>query len=233
MTAGLRAYQEELKRLVFFRDAQPSSSALWGGRLPGRLGVYRNNARCFWTEALDADFPLTRRQFAAQDWDELRRRYFARHPPRHWELNASLAPFPAFLARQRTVQPWVKELADYEWRDLQVFIDRAEVRRGCGTTNPTLVSRIYRHQIFDWVNERGASTKKPPRAEPEVLVFYRDSRNTRHVRGADPLMLMMIDRFRRPGALAPLEAVRRRLLPDNTVPLETVYAALRAAEVLL
>jgi len=29
----------------------------------------------------------------------------------------------------------VKELADYEWHDLKIFIDRAMVKRGAGTTN--------------------------------------------------------------------------------------------------
>lgn len=230
---GLRAFQEEFKRLVFFQETEPASSSLWKDGLPPRLGVYRNNTRANWTDALDSDFPMTRRQFTPEGWKDLSRRYFLKHPPRHWELNASLAPFTGFIAAQK-LKPWVKELADYEWNDLRTFIDRSAVRRGTGLTNPTAVVSVYHHQIFDWVDKDQASPERPPRAKPEVLVFHRDSRNTRHIREADPLMLLMLEHFRRPGAaLAALEPARRRLLPGNEAPLETVHETLRACELIL
>src|ERR1700687_628762 len=169
---NLRAFQEEIRELVFIREAEPAASRLWKEGIPKRLGVYRNNTRTNWTDTLDHDFPLTMKQFSEEDWDALRKRFFIKHPPQHWELNTSMIPFTKFLTTQK-VKPFVKELADYEWHDLQVFVDRTVVRRGAGVTNPTIVARVYQHQIFFWV-EDGAPAAKPPLQKPEVLVFYRD-----------------------------------------------------------
>ena len=107
-----------------------------------------------------------------------------------------------------------------------VFIDRAAVQRGSGTTNPTATIRAYQHQIFFWV-EAGAPPARPPKQKPEVLVFYRDSRNTCHVREADPLMILMMEHFRKPARLEDLEPVRRRMLPSNRVPLKAVFDQLK------
>ena len=132
---------------------------------------------------------------------------------------------PKFLESQKAAA-YVKELADYEWHDLQVFIDRSAVRKGMGITNPTAVVRVFQHQIFYWV-EAGAPPNKPPVQKPEVLIFYRDSRNTCHIQEDDPLMLLLIEHFRKPNArLEDLEAIRKKLLPKNLVPLQTVLKTL-------
>src|SRR5579864_40423 len=148
---NLRAFQEEIKNLVFFKEPEPTTSTLWGPAIPTRLGVYRNNTRTNWTDTLDHDFPLTRKQFSQEAWEDIRKRYFIKHPPQHWELNASMAPFVRFLKTQK-VKPYIKELADYEWNDLVIFIDRSAVQCGSGRTNPTAVVRAYEHQIFYWVD---------------------------------------------------------------------------------
>ena len=228
----LRAYQEELRKLLFFQTREPERSPLWEAGLPERLEVYRHNVRSNWTGTLDHDFPLTRQQFAAEAWTVLRKDYFIRYPPPHWELNASLAAFPGFLAAQKA-SLFVKELADFEWHDLKIFIDRAEVRPHSGITNPTAVVRVYQHQVFHWV-EAGVPPQRPPERKPEVLVFYRDGKNTSHIREADPLMLMMLDHFRKPGArLEDLEPVREELLPANRVPLADVADQLTRNDLLL
>ena len=230
--SNLRIYQEELKRLIFFQETEPTQSSLWGTAIPDRLSVYRGNTRSNWTDTLDHDFPLTRKQFGADAWEDLRKRYFVKHPPQHWELNTSIGPFLKFIQTQKT-KPFVKELADYEWHDLKIFIDRSVVRRGLGITNPTVVVRVYQHQIFNWVEEK-APSDRPPRQKPEVLVFHRDSKNTCHIQEADPLMLLMLDHFRRAGArLEDLEPVRRRLIPQNTVPLAGVLETLQKSDLIL
>jgi hypothetical protein len=211
--SGLRAFQEELKELLFFREGTPRSR-LWKDGVPERLGVYRNNVRSNWTDTLDYDFPLTRQQFSAGDWEVLERRYFTKHPPRHWELNTSVMPFPKFLRAQK-IKPYVKELADWEWYDLQIFVDPSVVRRGLGRSNPTAVVRVYQHQLFDWV-EAGAPVAQPPAQKPEVLVFFRDPKNVCHIREADPLMLLVLEHFKKPNtAVQDLEPLRRQLLPSD------------------
>jgi hypothetical protein len=229
---NLRTFQEEIKELVFFRSEEPARSRLWADKIPDRLGVYRNNTRSNWTDTLDHDFPLTRKQFSEEEWENLGKKYFIKHPPQHWELNTSMTPFVRFLKMQK-LKPYVAELADYEWHDLKVFIDRSAVRKGSGVTNPTVVIRPYQHQIFYWV-EVGAPPAKPPAQKPEVLVFYRDSKNTCHIQEADPLMILMLEHFKKPGAsLEDLEPVRRKILPVNKIPLETVLETLKKSELIL
>ena len=221
-----------MKKLLFVQPTEPDASSLWSGGLPKRLGVYRNNVHKNWTDTLDHDFPLTHKQFSQEEWDDLELRFFTKHPPEHWELNTSLTPFVKFLHGQK-VKPFVKELADYEWNDLKIFIDRSSVRRGLGITNPTAVVRVYQHQIFNWV-DAGAPSARPPQQKPEVLVFYRDSRNTCRIEEADPLMLLMIDQFRKPDArVEDLESVRKKLLPQNTVSLASVLETLKKSDLLL
>ncbi len=229
---NLRSYQEELKKLIFYRDDEPASSALWKDGIPARLNVYRNNTRSNWADALNSDFALTRKQFTEAEWETLSRRYFIRHPAAHWELNQSMAPFPKFLSFQK-VKPYIKELADYEWHDLKIFIDRQAVQKGSGVTNPTAVIRVYQHQIFFWA-ESGAAPDSPPAQKPEVLAFWRDSRNTSHILEADPLMILAMEHFRKPGArIEDLEPLRAQLLPDSTVPLESVIQTLKEKELIL
>ena len=139
---SLRTFQEEIKELVFFREKEPIGSRLWKEGVPDRLGVYRNNTRTNWTDTLDHDFPLTKKQFGKEEWEGLRKHYFISNPPQHWELNTSMTPFTAFLSTQK-IKPYVKELADYEWHDLKIFIDRSVVRRGAGVANPTAIARVY------------------------------------------------------------------------------------------
>lgn len=226
MKSGLRFYQSEMRRLIFPGGPTTTASPLWKSGLPERLRVYRGNAAANWWSALESDFPLTKKQFTDEDWDGLTRRYFAKQPPAHWELNASLSPFVAFLKRAG-VQRWVWELADYEWNDLAIFIDRSVVGAGAGTTNPTVRVRVYEHQIFYWV-EKEAPRERPPKQKPEVLVFYRDADNTSRITEGDPLMLLILDHFKKPGAtLGDLEPVRRRLLHGNAVRLETALANLK------
>ncbi len=230
--SSLKALQEEIKNLVFYNEKEKEESYLWKDKVPARLDVYRNNTRLNWSDALDHDFQLTRQQFSAENWEALKTRYFIKHPPEHWELNTALTPFIKFLGSEK-VAPYIKELADYEWHDLQIFIRRVAVQKGTGLTNPTVLVRVYQHQIFDWV-EAGAPKDKPPTQKPEVLVFHRDSQNTCHIQEADPLMLLMIEHFRKPGAkLEALDAVRQQLLPQNKVPLEKVHQKLLADEIIL
>lgn len=229
---NLKAFQEEIKALVFIRPEEAARSRLWTDHIPDRLSVYRNNTRSNWTDTLGHDFPLTQKQFSEGDWENLRRRYFIKHPPQHWELNTSMAPFVRFLKTQK-LKPYIAELADYEWHDLKVFIDRSMIREGSGATNPTIVIRPYRHQIFFWI-EKGASPAESPQQKPEVLVFYRDSKNTCHIREADPLMILLLDHFKKPGArLEDLEPIRRRMLPANKIPLKTVFETLNKSELIL
>jgi hypothetical protein len=55
-----------------------------------------------------------------------------------------------------------------------------------------------------------------------------------NIRLADPLMLLLLEHFEKPGAdLEDLEPIRRRLLPSNKVPLDKVLKNLVDLDLIL
>jgi hypothetical protein len=216
----LRALQEELKKLLPVGGTE-EKSRFWKEGLPARLQVYRNTIHGNCTDTLDADYPLTKKQFSENDWFDLSRDFFTKYPPSAWELNKCIVSFPKFLKQKKT-KPHVVELARYELTDLQTFIHTSVVKKGWGVTNPTVTVQVFQHQIYDWVHAQ-CPPHKPPLQKTEVLVFYRDTHHDCYVRKADPLMLLILDHFRTPKAqLAALEPAREKLLPGNSVDLNRV-----------
>jgi len=227
----LRALQEDLQNLIFF-GRRTSRSVLWGDKIPSRIEVYRNNVHLNWTETLESDFSFTRKQFTPEEWEKIELKFFSAHAPRHYELNGSIVPFVPFLKSQK-VKPCIKELADAELADLNTFLHPAAPVHGMGITNPTVTTRLYQHQILDWFS-RKAPADAPPAQKPQVVVFYRDTHFEVRMRVADPLMLLMMEHFQKPGAdLDDLEPVRRRLLPTNKVPLDKVLESLVEIDLIL
>jgi hypothetical protein len=183
-------------------------------------------------DTLDSDFPLTMKQFSGDEWFDLSEKYFSKYPPDYWELNNCVLSFPKFLKSQK-VKPFIAELAEYELTDLLTFIHTATPQKGAGRTNPTMATRVFQYQIFNWVGLKCPS-QQPPKQKPEVLVFHRDTRNICHVRVAEPLALLILDHFQKPGAeLDDLEPIRFKLLPQNDVPLDHVLAELKEDELVL
>ena len=227
----LRVLQEDLQNLIFF-GRQAARSAFWGNNIPKRIGVYRNNVHLNWTETLESDYSYTRKQFSPEEWEKLELAFFTKHPPRHYELNGSIVPFVAYLKTQK-VTPCVKELADCELADLMTFLHPAAVEPHLGVTNPTFTTRVYQHEIIEWFRKE-APPEQSPAQKPQVLVFYRDTHLEVNICQADPLMLLMLEHFQAPGAdLADLEPERRRLLPTNKVPLQTVLDDLVERDLIL
>jgi hypothetical protein len=227
----LRDLQEELKTLIPI-GASGTTSKFWGNDLPVRLQVYRNTVHGNCYDTIDADFPLTHDQFCEHDWFDLSRAYFAEHPPRRWELNNCVFGFPKFL-KTREIEPCIAELALYELLNLKTFVHSSQVKKGSGLTNPTVAIQVFQYQMYDWVAKQCPSKRLPPK-QPEVLVFFRDMEHDCYVRKADPLMLLLLDHFRRPRArLNDLEPARAELLPGNTVPLARVLDDLVANDLIL
>src|SRR5436305_111370 len=96
----LRALQEELRSLLFIGGQADGPSRFWKDGLPARLQVYRNTVHGNAYDTLDADYPLTQKQFSEKDWFELEKAYFAAHPPSFFELNHCVLSFPKFLQRR-------------------------------------------------------------------------------------------------------------------------------------
>ncbi|MBV9079913.1 MAG: putative DNA-binding domain-containing protein [Elusimicrobia bacterium] len=217
----LRALQEELKRLLFV-GSTATSSRFWPEALPERLQVYRNTVHGNAYDTLDFDYPMTMTQYSDDAWFDLSEKFFSKFPPASYELNHCVLQFPKFLKASKA-KAYVVELAEYELTDLETFISTEVVRAGATRTNPTVSVRVFQHQILDWVLA-GVPSAKPPAQKPEVLVFFRDLHHDCRVRRADPLLLLMVDHFKTPGAcLDDLEPIREKLLPTSDVALATVF----------
>ncbi len=216
----LRALQEELGRLLFI-GSNVTASPFWKEGLPKRLEVYKNTVHGNCYDTLDSDFPLTKKQFSEKDWDAVSQVFFTKHRPGFWELNTCIQAFPDFLKKKKT-KAWIVDLARYELADLLAYVHTSEVKKGLGKSNPTASPIVFQYQIFDWIWEEADPALVPPQ-KPEVLVFYRDTKNGGRIRRADPLLLLLLDHYSKLGAdLEDLEPVRSKLLPGNDVPLERV-----------
>ena len=131
------------------------------------------------------------------------------------------------------MKSYLVELAEYELTDLKTFIHTAVPVKGTGQTNPTMATRVFQYQIFDWTVEKCPGNLSPAQ-KPEVLVFHRDTHHDCRVRKADPLELLLLDHFSKPGAhLCDLEKTRAKLLPQNDVPLDRVLKDLSAVDLIL
>ncbi len=223
----LRALQEELRKILFI-GGDAEKSRFWEEGLPKRLQVYRNTVHGNAYDTLDSDYKLTKKQFSEDDWFNLSQKYFSKNPPDYWELNNCVLTFPKFLKAQK-VKPYIVELAEYELTDLKTFIHTAVPAKGTGRTNPTMATRVFQYQIFDWTVAQ-CPPQSPPAQKPEVLVFHRDMKHECHIRKADPLELLMLDHFSKKEAhLCDLEKIREELLPQNDVPLNRVLEELTTA----
>lgn len=216
----LRALQEELNKILSV-GSEVKESRFWKEGLPARLQVYRNTVHGNAYDTLDSDYSLTMKQYSHDDWFDLSVAFFKKYPPSFWELNGCIKAFPAFLKKQKA-KGYIQELAEYELTDLQTFIHTASVKKGSGRSNPTIATRVFQHQIFSWATQ-DADPAVVPKQQPQVLLFYRNSEHGVFTRQADPLQLLLIDHFSRPGAdLHQAEHARKKLLPQNRVPLQTV-----------
>jgi len=227
----LRALQEELNKILSV-GSEVKESHLWKEGLPARLQVYRNTVHGNAYDTLASDYPLTQKQFTEDEWFDVSVEFFKKNPPAFWELNGCVTGFPKFLKKKK-VKTFISELAEYEITDLQAFIHTGIVKKGLGQTNPTVLTRVFQHQILQWVINEAPSTNPPPQ-KPEVLVFYRNAKHEGHIRRADPLLLLLLDHFSIPGAcLEAAEPKRAKLLPQNKVPLERVLNELVDKDLIL
>ena len=95
---------------------------------PQRLAIYRdlffNNVRGF----LDATFPVSAAMLGESSWIALCRHFFASHRCHSPYFLDIPAEFLDWLAAQPQAEhPWLPELAHYEWLELALDIDPADV----------------------------------------------------------------------------------------------------------
>jgi hypothetical protein len=99
------------------RHALAAHVASGGIDADGRIGIYRNNARAMFDQALERTYPVLRRRVGDEYFLELSCGYRARHPSRSGDLHWIGEHFPGYVAETETGTgyEWLAELAALEW----------------------------------------------------------------------------------------------------------------------
>lgn len=179
-----------------------------------RLAVYRelffNNVLGFMRNG----FPVIRRVLGDDALAALVRAWFAGHRAREpvfprlpGEFVAWLAGAPAAAA---DAPPWLAELAHYEWVELELQLDPAEVdapgvdRRGGLIRRVPALSPLVRVLSYRWPVHRIGPDFRPPAPDPVTLLVYRDRDDDVHFvqtnRVTHELLLLLRDNRHDTGA---------------------------------
>lgn len=140
------------------------------------IELYGQLLRYGWHEVMSSIYPLCE-QILAADWEATVDDYFKRYPPRHYNLNRLAARFAEYLQCHEYGQteklPWMAELADFEWLELEVLEHPGRVPKASSeplatvehfqgwapVLNPTLCTRAYKYAVMEIADavERGES----------------------------------------------------------------------------
>lgn len=161
-----------------------------GINLYGRLMNYGHH------DVMDSVYPYCRKLFA-KDWNRIVDDYLTKFPPAHPNFNRLCQAFPCYVSTyggsHAELYPFLSELADYEWIELEKMEDPAkisvlqkisiegpeQVESFGPLLNPTLSLRRYKFPITEIVSvlERGKRPSKKLNSllkEPCFLAIYRD-----------------------------------------------------------
>lgn len=133
-------------------------------------------------DAIDSIYPGCAK-LIGEKWDEVVDDYLQKYPPNHWRLNMIASRFPQYISQYGASWlgqfPFLAELADYEWielelmeKDIEIIVSQApsfdspEAFSKFGpVVNPTLVVRQYSYPITKIVDHLQAD---------ELFVYHAD-----------------------------------------------------------
>ena len=242
-------FQAIQRRLAaHLRDpAQPSPAAE-----QRRLDVYRNlffnNIKGFLSDA----FPVLRKLYGDDDWNELARLFYARHrchSPYFAEISRE---FVAYLEDEHKARPcdppFLLELAHYEW--LELALARADDETDKATINPDgdLLSGVpapsalaWQH-AYEWPVHRIGPDFIPqqPGAVPTWLVVFRDREDQVRFMELNRLSALLLERITEQSGATGEQLIRQTArelaLEDTDGALQSgrrVLGAMRDKDILL
>ena len=153
-----------------------------------RLGIYRdllyNNVEGFMSNG----FPVLRSIIDDTRWHAMIRDYFSRHEARTALFPKMPQEFLQYLADERddpADPPFMRELAHYEWLEVEVSLDTRELDEvvvdeeldlldGCPVPNPVIRPQAYAFPVHRLSPEVQPHT---PPDEPTYLVVFRDRKD--------------------------------------------------------
>ncbi|MDR3612138.1 MAG: putative DNA-binding domain-containing protein [Candidatus Obscuribacterales bacterium] len=135
-------------------------------------------------------FPAVRTYFEEDQWTHLIEDYLQAYPPSHYRLNFIAQNFSQYLGQLTVEEPWLAEIADYEYQELAVeesiepsangsftpLLSQTDIMTLCPLLNQTLCHRRYPFDVVEAVDAILNDTllPVPPIKKPTIVVFFRD-----------------------------------------------------------
>lgn len=196
--ADLAGFFSSMRGMLLGQTRASEVEAVCGPSPSGtaRLQYYRTLVSNDHTGLLDRVYAFARGWVAPDVWSRLCHGFLAEHPPTHWEINRVGLGFPAWLAAHLDgLPPWLAEVAEYEWLELDVFLSAAPDlepwREGPVALNPSLDVRQLAWDVPRWIADK--RPEPGPAARPTVLIAWRDPRTLmcRFVEGTADVMFVV------------------------------------------
>lgn len=178
-----------------------------------RMQVYRtlffNNVEGFVSSA----FPVLKSLFAAAEWEQIVREFFAQHPcatPIFVEIAQEFLlylceRYPQGLADK----PFMLELAHYEWVELAVSVQRIEPEPAClaDWNNDTPLSLYAAARVVSYLYPVHQISRdhqpQQPAAEPTFLLVYRDLNFATRFVAISPMLAQVLNQLQQtPASIA-------------------------------
>lgn len=185
------------------------------------LSVYRNlffsNVKSF----LSGAFPVLRKLYADDDWNELARLFYARHRCHSPYFAEIPREFIAYLEdeheRRPCDPPFALELAHYEW--LELALARATDETDAATINPDgdlmrgvpVPSPLAWQQAYEWPVHRIGPDFRPeqPGAVPTWLVVFRDRKDRVRFLALNRLSALLLEKITEQNGATGAELIRQ------------------------
>ena len=115
--SALARLQQDLQRHVLHGDAAIADAVTGTAAVPAaiRLAVYSDAYRARLAEALEANMPHLREVLGADEFGAVARRYIDAHPSQYASIRWFGDRLAHELERSHATQPWIAELARWEW----------------------------------------------------------------------------------------------------------------------
>lgn len=204
-SASLREIEKTLTKLWMSRDARESFLKGNAGEIDPKIAaqIDKDGVELYATllnyghqDVMRSIYPFTARLLGSA-WQSTVDHYLAQYPPNHFNLNRTAMRFSAYLqehgARWQNQFPFLCELVDYEWVEMELLEIDAEppVSELCGLQspeqftqyapilNPALILRHYRYPMIKIVSQLETSKRLPRNVSPVEtnVVIYRDPQN--------------------------------------------------------
>lgn len=205
MSPSLHEIEQTLSTLWMNKDLREeflASAPLNNGNLESQIDargvrLYASLLKHGHRELMLSIFPYCA-QLIGKKWEATVERYLSHYPPQHYNLNRTASQFSQYLAQHEDMQmkryPYLAELADYEWVELELLEMDKEIivshqatlntpedfAKFAPIVNPVLVIRSYEYAITRVVDQMEAHERPPKkglRHKTDIAIYRNPQTN--------------------------------------------------------